>query len=360
MTISINQYANSGNLSSVQTSVKSLTQQEKLLSEETSSGVISQSYAGLGDGRAQALNLNPQITAISTWQNSITSAQNKLTVTQSALTEISSIASDLSVNMMALKGDFGKEQLSSSSQEAASALSTLSNLLNTSDGSGYVFAGVDSQVAPVANESAFTSGNLMQGISSLVSNLSSAGGDSVFQDATSLATGTGSYASYSVFSSELSVTGAEASTQQSVAVIGANMTTSVGMVATEGDDATSTSTGSPIKDLIRNLMIVASLGDADTSTSGFSDLVSNLVQSTSQITTDITTEQGKLGIAQNQLSDRSTYLTTISTQLSTKLSSITSADLATVSVQTTQISKQLQASYSLIASMKGMSLASYL
>lgn len=360
MSTTIGQYGASGTLYVLEQAISNLNTQETNLSGEASTGVTSTSYAGLGDNRSAALSLEPQITAVSAWQNSITAAQGTLSTTQTALTQISSMVTTLQTNLLSLSGSLGQSELKSIVSTATSDLATLGTLLNTSSGSGYVFAGTDANDPPVTDPSGLSTSSLAQATSSVVSTLSSSSAASVLEQATALATGTGSNAGYSVFSSALSVDGTSASSLQSSAVIGLNDTVSVGMIATQGSDATATSTGSPIRDLIRNLMVVASLGSADTSSTQFSDLVSSLQTSTSSISTSLTNEEGTLGISQNSLSSQSTMLSTMSTMLNTQLDNAKSADLASVSVQTTAIQNQLEASYSLVASLKSMTLASYI
>ena len=58
--------------------VDQLNAQNAALQGQLSSGVLSNSYAGLGDQRYQALNLQPQITAVGAWQQNVTSAQTTL------------------------------------------------------------------------------------------------------------------------------------------------------------------------------------------------------------------------------------------------------------------------------------------
>lgn len=133
------------------------------------------------------------------------------------------------------------------------------------------------------------------------------------------------------------------------------------MVATEGTTpADSTTTGSAIRDLMRNLMIVASLGSADTSSSNFSDLVTKLKASTASVGISLATEEGSIGLTQSSLTTQSTNLSTMSTMLVSQLSNIKDVDIAAVSVQTGNIQDQLLASYTLISDLKGMTLASYI
>ncbi|NHN87281.1 flagellar biosynthesis protein FlgL [Acetobacter conturbans] len=372
MSTSVGLYGSSGTAYILQQAVQNLTQQQTALADETSSGMKSSTYVGLGDDRAQALSLDPQITAVSSWQSSISSAQTSLDTTQTALTQISSIATTLSTNLVSLSGTLGQSELSTIVASAQSALSELGTYLNTSSGTGYVFAGQDSQTAPVTDASGLATSELATATSSAVSQLDTLGASAVFADATQYASSGATYtdssgttSDLSVFSSALSTDPVSAQSLASKAVIGQSTTISVGVVATEGSSTgdSTTTTGSTIRDLMRNLMIVASLGSADTSSSNFSDLVSQLQSSTSTISTQLTDEEGSLGITQNSLTNQSSSLSTMSVMLTSQLSNVkelSSSDLAAISVQTTTVQEQLEASYTLIADMKGMTLASYM
>lgn len=369
MSTTIGLYGASGTSYILQQAIDQLTDQQNVLAGETSTGVKSTSYAGLGDSRSAALSLQPQITAVTTWQAGVTSAQTKLSVTQVALKQITDIASSLQASLLSLGGSLGQGQIDTIAATAKTQLAQLGTLLNTTSGTGYVFAGSDATEPPISDPSGLLDSSLSTVTSALISDssLSSLGAEGVMEQATAYATHYTTDATdaglYSVFSDSVNVDGSAAKLLQNTSVIGQSTFMQVGMVATEttqGAAASSTSTGSPIRDLMRNLMMVASLGSVSTSSSQFSDLVSALSTSTTAVTSQLTDEQAALGVQQNSLTSQASLLTTMSTMLSTQLSTATSADIAAVSVQTSAIKDQLEASYTLVANMKGMTLASYI
>ncbi|AQS85110.1 MAG: flagellin [Acetobacter aceti] len=368
MSTSVGLYGASGTAYVLQQALSTLTNEQTQLAGQATSGVSSDSYAGLGDQRGQALSLQPQITAISTWQNSISGAQTNLSVTQSALTEIASLNTTLQTNLLSLGGSYGTDTLSTIVSSAQAALSQLGDYLNTTGSNGYVFAGSDVNNAPVTDASNLATSGLATATSGIVSQLDTLGADSVFETATSYASSGGTFtdsdgvtSSLSVFSPALSTDPVSAKALEAKAVVGQSSVVSVGMVATEGTTpADSTTTGSAIRDLMRNLMIVASLGSADTSSSNFSDLVTKLKASTTSVGISLATEEGSIGLTQSSLTTQSTNLSTMSTMLVSQLSNIKDVDIAAVSVQTGNIQDQLLASYTLISDLKGMTLASYI
>lgn len=370
MSTSVGLYGASGTAYVLQQAVSTLTDQQTALVAQATTGVVSDTYAGLGDQRGQALSLQPQITAISTWQTSISGAQTNLSVTQSALTEITSLNTTLQNDLLSLNGTYGKETLATVAASAKTALSELGDYLNAQGSTGYVFAGTDVNNAPVTDAGGLANSTLATATSDVVSQLDTLGASSVLETATSYASSGATYTSadgttvnLSVFSSALSTDPSSAKGLETKAVVGQSSVINVGMVATEGTTPTSsqtTTTGSAIRDLMRNLMIVASLGSADTSSSNFSDLVTQLKASTNTVGTELSNQEGTLGLMQSSLTTQSTNLSTMSTMLTSQLSDIKDVDIAAVSVQTGNVQDQLMASYTLISDLKGMTLASYI
>ncbi len=75
-----------------------LTQTKKnfdVLSQQASSGMISNTYAGLNGSTAVALTLSTQIDSLTTAQGNIAAASGPAQVTQTAMAQISSIAAGL-------------------------------------------------------------------------------------------------------------------------------------------------------------------------------------------------------------------------------------------------------------------------
>ncbi|GBR67806.1 flagellin [Gluconobacter kanchanaburiensis] len=333
--------------------VQNLSHSQDALQLETATGVRASSYADLGASRTQALALQPAITQISAWKSNVTNAQNTLTTTQTALTQISSIAENLTSSLSTLGSTLSYSTLTTAATAAQSALTTLGNLLNTKQGDSYVFAGQQNTVAPVSTD--LGTSELSSQISQAVSQLASTSAADVLSTTQTLVDNT---TADQPFSASVSSSPDEAYQQKTQIVVGQAETVSVGMVATQG--ATSTSTSSPIRDLMRNLMVVASLGSSSTSTSDYPNLIAGLQSSMDKVTTGLGDMSGLMGVQQNSLTGQSSMLAQMSSALTTQLGQVKDADLAQVSTQVTDTNNQLQASYSLIADMKSMTLASYL
>src|ERR1700748_3392036 len=64
------------------------------LTNQASTGLIANNYAGLGSGAAMSLNLRPQLANLPAWQNNIDAATGRMSVAQTSLTQIQSIAAN--------------------------------------------------------------------------------------------------------------------------------------------------------------------------------------------------------------------------------------------------------------------------
>jgi flagellar hook-associated protein 3 FlgL len=85
---------------------QSNTVKQKLvtLTNQASSGLIGNTYAGLGSGAATSLDLRPQIANLQTWQNNVDAATGRISTTQSALGSIESIAANFYAQLNNLEG----------------------------------------------------------------------------------------------------------------------------------------------------------------------------------------------------------------------------------------------------------------
>ena len=118
------------------------------LTNQASTGLIADNYAGLGTGAPVSLDLQPQIANLQTWQNNVDAATGRMSVAQSALTQIQSIAADFYAQLNNVQG-VNASAVDTIAASARDALSQVASLLNTQDGGVYVFAGQDTANPPV-------------------------------------------------------------------------------------------------------------------------------------------------------------------------------------------------------------------
>ena len=337
--------------------IDSLSAQNTALVAEESSGVVSDSFAGLGAQTYNALSLEPQITATAALQTNLSESQTKLSATQTALTSISSIASDLQTSLLSLTATSSQSTIAGVSAAAKQQLTELGALLNTQSGANYVFAGTASDQPPVSSNDLATTGL----VSSIVSTVASVGTTgAAATEAAALATASDNSPAGSVFSAQLSTSAVLAQGSVPQLQIGPGETISNGMVATQGGAPTAQSTGSPIRDLITALATAAGLAGADPSSAGFKQLVTDTASQMAGIGQGIQGLITQVGQTQTTVTTQSSTLSDVTTALQTQLGTIMNVDEATVASQQAATQTQLTASYTLIADMKTLSLAQYI
>ena len=360
MSTTIGQYGGDGISLILSSAIDNITLQQQQNSWQTSAGTLAETYAGVGDSRQTAISLNPKITQVASWQSNITNTQTNLSITDTTMKQIVSLAQTLSTNLTSVTGTSSATSVATVVEQAKGLLSELGSALNTQSGSAYIFAGQDATEAPITDVNNLGSSTLATSIASAVSSLDASNVDTVLANVTTAATSNA--AGTSVFSSNLSQSATTAASLKA-SVVMSTSTTKVGLVATQNSTtsaASSTSTGSPIRDLMSDLMVVASMGGMSSETAGYTDLVTKLNSSLNTTIGQLTDMEAQVGVQQSALTTRSTMLTSVTTMLTTQLGNAREADAASAITTATTLKTQLEASFTLVADMKNMSLASYL
>jgi flagellar hook-associated protein 3 FlgL len=290
--------------------------------QQVATGLVSQTYSGLGSGAQTSLNLNQEVQNYSTWSANIDAAQGEMGVTQTALTSITSIASSFFAQVSGVNTS-DPTSVADLADNAQSALQQVADLLNSKSGNVYVFAGTDSSNPPVPNT-----------------------------DPTVLSTALlASPPTQAPFSTTLTSSVPQVQ-------VGNNQWVSVGLLANANTLATSTppTSGSYMRDIMTSLASLAGLQSSSNAQSTVSTAQSTLSSGISAIST----EAGAFGNIQSSLTTQQTQMTAVSTALTTQLSTVQNVDAASAITQASALQTQLQASYQIIAQSQNLSLASYL
>jgi flagellar hook-associated protein 3 FlgL len=341
-----------GSLTTLVADSASISRKLDQLTEQASTGDVASTYAGLGANASVSLDLNPQLANLTTWQNNISAATGDMQVTQTAMTQIQSIASDLLSQLNSLEGADGSA-IDTVAATARDQLAQVANLLDSTNGSTYVFAGTDSSSPPVPNPDSITSSGFYTQIAAAVANLDTNG-----SSATAAAT-------LGIASSNTPGTTPFSSTIGSVPVIqtGNDQMQQVGLLANANSYVASTgssTTGSYMRDLMRALATVGSLSDSQQNDPNLPALIQDTRTSLTGAINAMAEDTGVLGNQQSALSTESQSMQQTSTALSAQLSSVQDVDMAQTLSTITQVQTQLQASYQLISNVSDLSLAKFL
>jgi len=334
----------------VQGSETSVQQVDKL-TEETSTGLISSSFSGLGSGSKLSLDLSNEISQDNVWAHNISQADSTISLTQTAMNQLGSIALNFYTLTDSLTG-VDPSAIDDVAGQAKTALQEVASLLDTTDAGNYIFAGEDTANPPVPNPDEITSSSFYTSINSAVTNELASGTDgyTIGQNTLTLAT------SNSPYSSTIS------SKRTTVTVLN-NQQVSIGLLANQNAAVTSSgtsTTGSYALDLMRALATLSSMSSSQVSDTGFAGLVADTRSSLSGAMTAMDDEEGILGDTQAQIDATGTILSATTLALTSQLSDLEDADLTSVASQLTAAQTQLTASYKLIASVGTLSLVNYI
>lgn len=318
------------------------------LSQQASSGLVAQTYGGMGAAAQISLNLRPQLSEVAAYGQNITSANTQLSVTSQSLDQLQQIASTFSTGLLSVNAGTSQE-VDTLAAQAKAALGQVQSLLNTQVGNKYIFAGQDSanQPLPDAQFNAY-----VQAVQAPLAVLATS------SSATTIAATLSAASTNSPFSATLGAT-------PELVSVGVGITTPVGIVAGQNAYVTqvgANTTGSYVLDLIRSLATVAAMSSAQMTAApaNFSAVVSDTLTNLRSTVTVINNENAGVGAAQQTLTSDQTNLSDMQTALTTQIANVENVDAASTATALARAQTQLQISYKLIASAESMSLVSYL
>ena len=340
------------------------------LSNQASTGLVSVEYAGLGSAATTTLNLRPQLANLQTWQSNIDAANGRMGVAQAALSQVQSIAADFYQKLNTVDG-INASAIDGIAAQARDALGQVANLLNSQDGGVYVFAGQDTGNPPIPDAAnILTSGFYAQinaAVTGLVGNGAALTVSATWNVAMSNAAGT------SPFSTWLSQSAAGLRANAPIVQVGQTLTEPVGLPASGNglipDSVTGppaiaggpdTTTGSYMRDVLRALATIGSLTSGQANVTGFQDLVQDTRISLSGAISDMAQDAGALGNVTASLTTMQDTLAATETALTGQISSAEDVDMAETLSRLSLMQTQMQASYQLIATLNGLSLAKFL
>jgi flagellar hook-associated protein 3 FlgL len=148
------------NISSLLQSSLAIDKQLNTLQQQLGSGQKSTTYAGLGSQSGIAVALNAQLSALSSFDDTITNVGTTVTLQQSVLQQIASVGSTVQSSTVQ-QGSFAVDGTGQTTvQKTAQAqLDQVLSLLNTQGGNGYMFSGTALNQPSVASASAILNGN---------------------------------------------------------------------------------------------------------------------------------------------------------------------------------------------------------
>ena len=295
--------------------------QLSVATQQSATGKVADSYAGLGAAARVSLDLRPQVARQQTWSANIDGATARLGVAQSALAAISGVASSFYAKLPGLNG-LTPGAAADVAAQARAALEQVAGLLNSKVGDTYVFAGQDTANPPVPDTSA----------AALVPPLLADAPTAPFS--------------------------ATIGTAVPTVEVGDGQRQPVGVLANANTLAASAppTTGSYMRDIMRALATLSTATDGP----GLQALAADTTARLKSAISAAAGEAGSLGVVQAGLATRKAQLAETQAALSAQVSGAEDVDLAATLTRVSALQNQLQASYKLISDTKGLTLAQYL
>lgn len=353
-----------GSLDRLLASAGSLQERYEVLQQQTTTGKISQSYAGLAGSVSQVLDLTVASNQSTAYTQTIATAQGKAAVMQDSLTQINAVVSQMAAQSLSLVGSSSANSVDNVAQQAKLALQQIASLLNAKYANDYVFAGADTSNPPVPSPETITSSGMFMQIGTQVNALSTAPTTpaigTVIGNTVTIASST--TAGTTVFSNYLTGPGASAGavtiqiaeSERITLDLPANR--NVGAVSDPGIAGT----GSAINDIMRSLSLIANSTGAIAANPDFAALMKNASTTLTSARQTLSEEGGQIGLTQASMTAAAAAQASLKTILDKQLSGLTDADMASAISKLQAVNTQLQASYKILSLVRSLNLASFL
>jgi len=322
------------------------------LTAEASSGQYADLGLQLGDQSGYELSLRNQTNLL----QSLTTANN-LTVTnlktaQAALDSIRTSAQSAVSTLTSLTaGSNGSAATLQST--GTNALQALIASMNTTSNGQYVFGGINSAVAPIADYFSSTTSAAKNAI------------DAAFQSTFGFPPTSASVSTISASAMQSFISGTFASlfsgtnwTSDWSSASSTNVTTQIapGQTATTSTSANQ----SGFQQLAEAYAMLTEFGGSSLSSTAQQAVISAATSLINQGVSSLTTTEATLGAAQTQVTDASTTMSNQLTILQTQIGNLDNVDSSSVAVQLNTLQTQLTTAYELTAQLQKLSLAQYL
>ena len=353
-----------GPLDRLLASAGSLQDQYEILQQQTTTGKISQSYAGLAASASQVLNLTAASDQANAYTQTIATAQGKAAVMQDSLTQINAVVNQMAAQSLSLVGSNSANSVNSVAQQAKLALQQIASLMNAKYAGDYVFAGADTSNPPVPSPENVTGSGMFTQIGAQVSALSTVPTNptigTVISNTVAIASST--TPGTTVFSNYL--TGPGASAGAVTIQIAESERISLDLPANRNVGAVSdpaiAGTGNAISDIMRSLSVIANSTGAMAANPDFATLLKNAAATLTSAGGTLSEEGGQIGLAQTSMTTATAAQASLKTILDKQLSSLTDVDMASAISKLQAVNTQLQASYKILSLARSLNLASFL
>ena len=318
-------------------------------STEATTGVYADIGVALGSNTSLSVNLTRDVSRIDSILGSNTIANQRMTSSQTALTNMGSQAQKLMDQLVALRGNTDSNSIALTQQVATSSLSSVIASGNTMVNGEYLFAGTNTDVQPMTDNSAATNAAIKTALTqyatdkgTTVDKLTGAQmTDFITTKVEPMFTSDSSWASWSSASDQ-------------------NMTSRISNSEVVETSTNSNSVG------MRYMALASTVANALTGTTpALSQDAQNAVTDQAisysrQAIDGLNSQASQLGLSQSRLTDANTTLNAQKTILNTNIGDLTGVDPYEASTKVNSLQTQLETAYTIVSKIQQLSLVNYL
>lgn len=306
----------------------------------------------------RAVSIRAEMARREVYGRAMDQAVGRIEATQVAMGRMRDIAREFRTEVAMTVNLQDAQTIQTIRNRARAALNEVGHLMNTRHAGEYVFGGSDLARPPVPAPTALMDTQMGQDIAAAVATLSPTNGAAVAAQTRTIATDDDT--PFSAF-----VTGfpAGAPDARRAVPVAEGEVVPYGIYVDRNTLALSTgdTTGSWSRDLLRNLMTLASLDPAQATTGdGLVVLMDSVREGFTAAQTALGEEAASLGFVQRRIEDAKTRHETLNNVLERQLAGITDVDMAETLTRLQTTRTALEASYRALGSLTNLSLANFL
>lgn len=320
-------------------------------STEATTGVYADIGVALGSSTSLNVNLTREVSRIDSILSSNSIANQRMTTSQTALTGMGTQAQNLMDQLVALSGNTDGSSVTLAQQTATSTLSSVIASANTMVNGEYLFAGTNTDVQPMTDNSSAANADIQSKLTTYMANQSPPVTASTISAAqiNDFITNTVE----PMFTSDTSWSSWSSASDQ-------NMTSRI-----NNSEVIETSTNSNSSGM-RYLALATSVTNALMGTppglnqSAVTAVTQKAISYTRQSIDGLNSQASQLGLSQSRLSDANTTLNSQKTILNTSIGDLTGVDPYEASTKVNSLQTQLETAYTIVSKIQQLSLVNYL
>ncbi|WFU09522.1 flagellar hook-associated family protein [Rhizobium sp. CB3090] len=318
-------------------------------STEATTGVYADIGVALGSNTALSVNLTREVTRIDSLLGSNSIADQRMSSSQTALTDMSSQAQKLMDQLVALRGNTDGSSVSLTQQTASATLSSFLSDANTMVNGEYLFAGTNTDVQPMTDNTADATTSIQDALTQYASD----NGTTVDQLTGDQMTDFITTQVEPMFTDDSSWSDWSAASDQ-------NMSSRISN--SEVIDSSTNANEPGMRYLALATTVVNSLMDSSLNLSqdALNAVNDQATSYTRQAIDGINDQSSQLGLSQSRLSDANTSLNAQKDIINTNIGDLTGVDPYEASTKVNSLETQLETAYTIVSKIQQLSLVNYL